>query len=99
MTSGHVDGYVLFKAQSAVLVEVIDDRQVEPPIWRSSDIETLEQAKDAASRALNVERIKAPRKRYWKYKSKMFAPCYLNAYVANGAVITGSFGDSERDKA
>jgi len=57
MTSGHVDGYVLFKAQSAVLVEVIDDRQVEPPLWHSKDIKTLEQAKDAADKMFNVERI------------------------------------------
>jgi agmatine deiminase len=29
----------------------------------------------------------------------MFAPCYLNAYVANNAVIAGCFGDDERDEA
>jgi agmatine deiminase len=28
-----------------------------------------------------------------------FAPCYLNSYVANGAVIGSSFGDAERDEA
>jgi agmatine deiminase len=98
MTSGHVDGYVLFNAQSSVLVEVIDDTEVAPPVWHSRDIETLEQAKDATKRTLNVERIKAPRKRYWAFENEMFAPCYLNAYVANGAVITGRFGDVERDE-
>jgi agmatine deiminase len=30
-------------------------------------------------------------------KHTLFAPAYLNANVANGAVITGRFGDLERD--
>jgi agmatine deiminase len=99
ITSGHVDGYVFFKAPGAVLTEVFDDKQIEPSIWHSRDIETLEQAKDAAQRTLNVERITAARKRYWKFRGEMFAPCYLNAYIANGAVITACFGDVERDEA
>jgi agmatine deiminase len=99
ITSGHIDGYVLFKAQSSVLVEVIDDPHVEPPVWQSRDIEALEQAADAAKRILNVERVKAPRRRFWKFRGEMFAPCYLNAYIANGAVITAGFGDIERDEA
>ena len=34
-----------------------------------------------------------------KYKSNYFAACYLNAYIANGAVIGARFGDAERDEA
>lgn len=98
ITSGHVDGYVLFKEPGSVLAEVFDDKQGEAPIWRSTDIDTLEKARDAAGRTLAVESIRAHRKRYWKCQSEMFAPCYLNAYVANGAVITGRFGDDERDE-
>jgi agmatine deiminase len=95
----YVDGYVLFKSPGAVLVEVFDDKQIEPPIWRSHDIATLEQATDAVGQTLDVERIRAPRRRYWRSCGEMFAPCYLNAYVANGAVITGRFDDVERDEA
>jgi agmatine deiminase len=98
ITSGHVDGYVLFKEPGSVLAEVFDDKQIEAPIWRSADIETLERVQDAAGRMLAVERIRAPRKRYWRFQNEMFAPCYLNAYLANGVVITGRFGDVERDE-
>jgi agmatine deiminase len=38
-----------------------------------------------------------PRRRFRKKQGATFAPCYLNAYLANGAVITGKFGDPERD--
>jgi agmatine deiminase len=99
VTSGHVDGYVLFNAPGAVLVEACDDEKIEPPMWRSHDIATLEQATDAAKRTLDVETILAPRKRYWKFCGEMFAPCYVNAYIANGAVITARFGDVQRDEA
>ena len=44
-------------------------------------------------------RVLAPLKRYWKYKVETFAPCYLNVYLANGAVIGPRFGDAERDDA
>jgi agmatine deiminase len=99
ITSGHVDGYVLFKWPGAVLVEGIDDQHLEPTKGRSRDIAVLEQATDSAKRPLSVEKVLAPRKQYWKYRGEMFAPCYLNAYVANGVVISGRFGDVERDEA
>ena len=99
VTSGHIDGYGMFTAPGAVLVEVVDDEQAEPPLRREHDIATLEAAMDAAGRTLLVERVRAPRKRYWKFRSKYWAPCYLNAYVANNAVIVARFGDAERNEA
>ena len=98
VTSGHVDGYVLFAKPGSVLAEVIDD-EVDPPMWRERDIALLEQAPDAAGRLMQVHRVYAPRERYWKFRGPNWAPCYLNAYMANGAVITGRFGDAERDEA
>ena len=98
ITSGHVDGYVLYKGPGAVLVETFDDDDIRPPVWRSHDIATLKQSKDAFGRTLSVTTIKAPHRRQWKFRSKLFAPCYLNAYVANGAVISARFGDVERDE-
>lgn len=98
-TSGHIDGYVLFKGPGAVLVEVCDDEQVEPPMWRAHDIAIIEGAKDAADRTLGVEQVRTSRKRHWRFKGYNFAACYLNAYVANDAVITARFGDGERDDA
>lgn len=99
VTSGHVDGYVLFTAPGKVLVEVIDDHDAEPPQSREYDIITLNHANDADGRTLSVERIRAPRRRHWQARSKFAAPCYLNVYIANGAVITARFGDPERDEA
>jgi agmatine deiminase len=99
ITSGHADGYVLCAPGGKVLVEVIDDEENEPPLWRTHDIALLESACDVDGRKFRTVRVRAPRRRSWKYKSGSFAPCYLNAYVANGAVITARFGDPERDEA
>jgi agmatine deiminase len=99
ITSGHTDGYVMFAPGGVVLVEATDDKEIEPPLWREHDIALLENARDADGRKLKVVRVLAPRKRYWKGDPDSFAPCYLNAYVANGAVIGARFGDPERDEA
>lgn len=99
ITSGHIDGYVLFTAPGALLVESINDEDGTPPQWRRHDITTLDNTLDAAGRRLQVEQVYAPRKQFWKFKGAMFAACYLNAYVANRAVIAACFGDPERDDA
>ena len=99
ITSGHTDGYVLCAPGGVVLVEAMDDKDIEPPLWREHDIALLENAWGANGRKFNIVRVKSPRHRYWKYESDTFAPCYLNAYVANGAVIGARFGDTERDGA
>ncbi len=99
VTSGHTDGYVLTAPGSIVLVETIDDQDTEPPLWRDHDITLLENVRDADGHKFKLVRVKAPRRRYLKYKFDSFAPCYLNAYVANGAVIGARFGDAERDEA
>lgn len=99
ITSGHADGYVLFAPNGVVLVETYDDKAIDPPPWRGDDISLLENTSDADGRRLKIVRVLAPRQRYWKGDSETFALCYLNAYVANGVVITARFGDPERDEA
>jgi agmatine deiminase len=99
ITSGHTDGYVLFAPSAVVLVEDVEDETAEPPMWRKHDIALLERALDANGHKLEIVRVLAPRRRYWKGSPEGFATCYLNAYVANGAVITARFGDFERDEA
>jgi agmatine deiminase len=100
ITSGHIDGYALFTALVALLVEDIDDRDLKPR-WRAHDITTLENEHDAFGRQFNVKRVFAPRRQYWQgnFNPRTFAPCYLNVYVANDAVIGACFGDPERDEA
>ena len=99
VTNGHIDGYAMFAAPGALLVETMDDDDLEPPRWRQHDIATLENSIDAAGRKLRIEHVRAPRRQFWTGDPKTFAPCYLNAYVANGAVITACFGDDECDEA
>ena len=99
ITSGHTDVYVLCAPGGVVLVEAIEDKDTEPPMWREHDIALLENAWDADGRKFKTMRVLAPRQRYWKGNPEGFAACYLNAYVANGAVIGTCFGDFERDEA
>ena len=97
ITSGHIDGYVLLAPNGVVLVEACDDKAIESPMWRKHDIALLENARNAEGHKFKLMRVAAPRRRYWKGDPESFAPCYLNAYVANGAVIGARFGDPERD--
>lgn len=97
ITSGHTDGYVMCAPGGVVLVETVEDKDVDPPFWRAHDIALLQSASNAGGRRLKVIRVRAPRKRYWKSNCETFAPCYLNAYVANGAVIGAKFADAARD--
>ena len=98
ISSGHVDGYAMFAAAGGVLVETIGDDSAEYPMWQSRDLETLDGASDA-KRRIKITTIFAPRKKYWKFRNASWAPCYLNAYIANGAIIAANFGDRERDEA
>jgi agmatine deiminase len=99
VTSGHIDGYALFSSPGALLVESIDDKDVVPPPWRNHDIALIENSVDTAGRKLRIEPVRAPRRRHSRFRGRNWAASYVNAYVANGAVITARFGDSERDVA
>jgi agmatine deiminase len=98
-TSGHIDGYVLLAPSGAVLVDGCDDKEVEAPMWRAHDVALLENTKGADGRRLKVKPVRAPHARYCKGDPESFAASYLNAYVANGAVIGARFDDPERDEA
>ncbi|WP_259174468.1 agmatine deiminase family protein [Bradyrhizobium betae] len=98
ITSGHIDGYVLFAPRKQVLVESIDDRESEPPFWREHDMHLLGRAKNAKGHNLKVVRVLAPRQRYLSGDLDSFAGNYLNVYLTNGAVIVSQFGDAERDE-
>ncbi|MHC2367428.1 agmatine deiminase [Bradyrhizobium diazoefficiens] len=99
ITSGHVDGYVLFAADSRLLVEGNDREDTPEGRRRQIEIDTLRGQLDAKGHKLAVNVVLPPRDRYLRFSNETFAPCYLNAYIANGAVITGRFGDPERDEA
>jgi agmatine deiminase len=98
ITSGHADGYLLFIKPGALLVEEIDP-EAGYGVGRSKDIDVLRNAADCRGRLITIGLVLPPRRRFWRFSGRSFAPSYLNAYLANGAVITGKFGDSERDEA
>jgi agmatine deiminase len=93
ITSGHIDGYVMFGESGEVLVEDVGGVDRASDNIRMRDIETLRFSINAEGRPLCVRIVAPPREKFWASKSALFAPAYLNAYVANGAVITGRFGD------
>jgi agmatine deiminase len=98
ITSGHVDGYVLFSRPGAILVEASDPKG-SSDVNRAADVETLCGAKDQRGRSIQIIAILPPRQTYWKFSTPLFMPCYLNAYVTSGAVVTAKYGDPERDEA
>lgn len=98
ITNGHADGYLLFAKPGVILVEEVDP-EAGPNPNRSKDIDTLRNVVDRQGRSIIVSSVLPPRQKYWRFFSRSFAPCYLNAYLANRAVITARFGDPERDEA
>lgn len=99
ITTGHADGYVLFTGPGTLLVEATDSSRTGSSGCRQADIELLKRSVDAQNRPLEVRTILPPRQKHLRFSHRTFASCYLNAYVANGAVITARFGDAERDQA
>ncbi|MBR0689872.1 agmatine deiminase family protein [Bradyrhizobium manausense] len=97
ITSGHIDGYVLWTPGNSVLVEDPNDSGNEPIFWREHDLELLVQSRNAQGRKLSVVRVLSPRRRYLNRNRDSFAASYLNVYIANGAVVAPQFGDPERD--
>jgi agmatine deiminase len=97
ITSGHIDGYVVFAPGNLILVEVIDETDAERPFWREHDTDLLRKAKNGRSLGLKIIDVLAPRERYLRRHSGNFAANYLNVYIANGAVIVSQFGDPKRD--
>jgi agmatine deiminase len=95
ITTGHIDGYVALASEKQVLVEISDPLDPGAPRHREDDIATL---RSQLGHHVEIVAMLPPRRSLLKEQSATFAPCYLNAYLANGAVITGKFGDPERDE-
>lgn len=95
ITNGHVDGYVLLAPMAKILFDTGGEGKKAG--WRARDFKALQGAHSCAAVKFEVVQVKPPRRRYLKTRSRYFAPCYLNAHVANGAVIAPKFGDEECD--
>jgi len=99
ISSGHVDGYVMFTGIGNMLFQTVEDSDRKLSLLRKRDLNAIKGARNSRGRNFEVEEIGPPRPNYLKLRSPYYAPCYLNAYVANNAVITARFGDIERDEA
>jgi agmatine deiminase len=97
ITSGHVDGYVMFGEAGQLLVEGENGNDEVANKARARDIETLRSSTDLDGNLFDVKVIAPPRPDAFSKLNELFAPAYLNAYVANGAVIAAKFGDKVRD--
>jgi agmatine deiminase len=82
VTSGHVDGYVMFAPAGRALVESAAAGQ---PLCRRHDIKLLREARNARGRPLTIRQVGGHG--------------FLNAYVANGAVIMARSGNRKDDAA
>ena len=98
ITSGHVDGYVMFGEAGEVFVEGLSGNDRDADVVRARDIDTLRASVDSRGAPLRVNLVAPPREEFWAEKISLFAPTYLNAYIANAAVIAAKFGDEERDE-
>jgi agmatine deiminase len=97
ITSGHIDGYVMFGEQGQLLVDGGNESSDVANNARFRDIETLRSAKSVDGHPFDVKVIAPPRLNSVQRQNELFAPAYLNAYIANGAVIAAKFEDETRD--
>ena len=94
VTSGHIDGFLLLGPSSHVLAQVAVSRRDFQ--WQSGLLR-LRTAGGVIGCAMSIHKILQPRTKYL-LRSSLSAPCYVNAYIANGGVVAPAFGDPERDE-
>lgn len=94
-TDGHVDGIAAFVRPGVVLVEVTDDPAAPHYEIMQENLKALKAATDAKGRPLELVVIKdaaAAESGSWR-----FCRSYVNAYLANGAVVMPCYGiDADR---
>lgn len=95
-TDGHVDGIARFVRPGAVIVETASDPRDPDASLLPQDAGVLRAATDARGRKLTVTTMRRPGR--VRSDSPNFCNCYINFYVANGAVIMARFGDTEADE-
>ena len=96
-TDGHVDGYVKFVRPGVVLFELSTNPHKPEYEDLRRMLKFLEQQSDAQGRKFEVIKLARPLQ-HAQRKNKNFCDCYINCYLANGAVIGAKFGDPEEDQ-
>ncbi|MEW9516408.1 agmatine deiminase family protein [Streptomyces tubercidicus] len=98
ITDYHIDALARFSAPGVVVLSTPAKnapRTVFTPAYEQAR-EVLEQAVDARGKRLEV--VELPEPADFGRHGKDFLACYVNYYVANGAVIMPRFGDRKADR-
>lgn len=95
ITDGHVDGLMTFVKPGAAIVNYSDD--ITHPRYHEfkENLRSLQLARDAAGRTLDILEVAMPRE--LPSRSRHFCATYVNCLILNGAVLIPEFGDERYD--
>lgn len=96
-TDGHVDNVAAFAKPGTILVTMPGDENDPDHAVMQDNVARLNEARDAAGRALEVIALPQPKRRM--HNDKRITMSYVNFYLANGAVIMPAFDDAADSKA
>ena len=96
-TDGHVDGIACFVEPGKILVEVCPGEGTERRDNTLANLEAARNATDANGHPFEVFTIDEPYEA--DRPNDIFASCYVNFYIANGAVVLPRFGIDRDDDA
>jgi agmatine deiminase len=97
ITDGHIDGIAKFVRPGVVLAEIARDPQHPEHRVLAENLRALELARDAHGRPFEIVTVSRPTE--VRSDTPYFCDSYINAYLANGAVIMPAFGDCPADEA
>jgi agmatine deiminase len=96
-TDGHIDGYLKFVRPGVVLFELSLNPHEPDYDNLHRMLEFLEQQSDAHGRRFEVIKLYRPLK-HAQMNNPNFCDCYINCYLANGAVVAAKYGDQDSDE-
>jgi len=96
MTDGHVDGLACFIRPGVVLAASAADESHPDYDVLQENLATLRASTDANGRDLEVVEMRTPCKKM--DTGVIVVPCYVNFYIANGAVIVPAYNWPEEDR-
>ncbi|WP_019961827.1 agmatine deiminase family protein [Woodsholea maritima] len=99
LSNGHVDGLARFLSDSAVMVEVTEDRSHPDYYALQDNLRRLRRYSADATRPLDVIEVQRPLREEMPQRAAYFIASYAKAYIANGAVMMPKYGDEVRDEA
>lgn len=98
-TSGHVDMIAAFAGPGRVLLHMPDDERDPNHARMKDNRERLESQRDARGKALEVIPIPQPERQFRRDDGRRLCTSYVNAYIANDAVIMPSYDDPNDERA